>query len=132
LVVSAQRTLLQCLKQLPLTKISNLAQEYRSMYIVMESSAHMPSSCKAPYRRIAVVQLSQEYTAHNRLPKFIGERARGVLRIAREYAPVPAKGKTERCGLVQTRKAAADLAYRLNNATDMASAEQIIGAGGSA
>jgi hypothetical protein len=62
----------------------------------------------------------------------ISERAKGVLRIAREYPPVPAKGKTDACGLHRTRQAAAQLAYSLNNANDMANAEQIIGAGGSA
>lgn len=102
------------------------------MYIVMERCAKMPSSCKAAYRRIAVVQLSQEYTAKNMLPKMISERARGVLRIARDYAPVPANGKTPKSGLFETRENARQLAYLLNNAKDMATAEQLIGAGGSA
>jgi len=102
------------------------------MYIVMESSAHMPASCKAPYRRIAVVQLNQDYTAHDRLPKMISERARGILRIVRDYPIVPAAGKTERSGLVQTRKAARELADRLNNAGDQATVQDLIGAGGSA
>jgi hypothetical protein len=108
-----------------------LAQEI-DMHIVMESSAHMPASCKAAYRRIAVVQLTQEYAAHNHLPKFISERAHGVLRIAHEWAPVPAAGKTERSGLQRTRDAARQLAWALNNSSDQATIDQIIGAGGSA
>jgi hypothetical protein len=102
------------------------------MYIVMEASAKMPSSCKAFYRKSAVVQLSQEYTAKNLRPKMISEHAKGILRIARVFPYVPADGKTMRSGLMQTRKAAAELARELNNVADMATAEQIIGAGGSA
>lgn len=102
------------------------------MYIVMESSAKMPSSCNYPYAKIAVVQLTQEYTAKNMRPAMISERARGVLRVVRVFAPVPANGKTEKSGYWQTIKSARQMAHDLNNVADMATAEQIIGAGGSA
>lgn len=102
------------------------------MYVVLESSAHMPSKVRARYARIVVVQLSQEFTSHDYRPKMISARARGVLRIVREYPVVPRNGKTERSGYVRTRRAATELAANLNNAADLATAEQIIGAGGSA
>jgi hypothetical protein len=41
-------------------------------------------------------------------------------------------GKTERCAYARALKQAKELAYRLNNAGDMATAQDIIGAGGSA
>lgn len=110
----------------------NINQRGTNMYIVMEASAHMPSSCKAWYRKIAVVQLTQEYTAQNKKPRQISDRDRGIVRVVRIFPPVPAAGRTEHSGLVQTRKAAKELAYQLNNVRDAATAEQIIGAGGSA
>jgi hypothetical protein len=62
----------------------------------------------------------------------ISERARGVLRIVRDYPSVPANGKTSKSGYVQTKAAAHELAERLNNARNAATVEDIIGAGGSA
>jgi hypothetical protein len=102
------------------------------MYIVMKSSAHMPTKVKAAYVNIAVVQLTQNATANNRRPSMISERSRDILRIARRWAPVPAAGKTERSGYVQAMNAANQMAHDLNNARDMAKADDIIGAGGSA
>src|SRR5271154_3375565 len=102
------------------------------VYIVMEKSAHMPRSCQAGYRKIAVVEINQEYTAYNKEPAMIREGAKGLLRIVRTYPFVPSAGKTERSGLVQTRRAAAELALQLNSTRDVATAEDIIGAGGSA
>ncbi len=66
------------------------------MWIVMTSSAKMPSSCWGRYTNVALVQLNQEYTALNKRPKMISEHARGVLRI--RHLGHHAEGKTERCG----------------------------------
>ena len=47
-------------------------------YIVMISSAHMPSKVKAPYRHVALVETDLP-AGHQ--PKMISSRARGVVRI---------------------------------------------------
>ena len=83
------------------------------MYIVMTSSAHMPSSCRGTYRRVAVVQLDQYFTANNLRPAMISDRAKGVLRV-RDLGK-HSVGKTERCAYARTLKEAEALAYALNN-----------------
>ena len=101
------------------------------MYIVMSASAKMPSTCWGRYRRVAVAQLTQQYTAMNWRPAMISARARGVLRIARDFGPQHT-GTSPRCAYNQALAQAGELAHRLNNARDVATAEQILGAGGSA
>jgi len=102
------------------------------MYIVMEASACMPASCRSPYRHLAVVEIDQYHTARDLRPKMLSDRAQGVLRIVRRWGPVPAAGKTPRSGIVQARTQAKEMASMLNNSRDAATAEDIIGAGGSA
>jgi hypothetical protein len=51
------------------------------MWIVMSSSAKMPSRIKAHYRNIALVELTEEYAAANQLPKMISTHARGVKSV---------------------------------------------------
>jgi hypothetical protein len=83
------------------------------MWIVMTSAAHMPNSCKGRYRRVALVQLSQYYTANNLEPKMISERARGVLRlIDMGHHNV---GTTPRCAYHRTLVTAHARVDRLNN-----------------
>src|SRR5262249_35939121 len=65
------------------------------MWVVMTASARMPSACRGKYRRVAIVQLNQEYTAHGWQPKMISDRARGVLRVV-DYGH-HSVGKTRRC-----------------------------------
>ena len=101
------------------------------MYIVMSASATMPATCWGRYRRVAVVQLTQQYTAMGWRPAMISRRARGVLRIARDFGPQHT-GATTRCAYNRALVQAVALAHTLNNCRDVATAEQIIGAGGSA
>jgi hypothetical protein len=99
-----------------------------AMHIVMTASAKMPSSCKGRYGKVAVVQLSQEYTAQGKRPKFIGERAKGVLRVVWESGPQN-MGKTEKCGFQRALAAAERYAFELNNVRDVADARTLISPG---
>ena len=83
------------------------------MWVVMTSSANMPSSCWGQYRRVALVQLTQEYTAKNWRPAMISTRARGVVRLI-DYGHQNV-GKTERCAYRRALKAAEARAKELNN-----------------
>jgi hypothetical protein len=83
------------------------------MYVVMTSTAKMPASVRAPYRRVAVVQLTPDYAAANRLPKMISERARGVVRVI-DFGKFPAAGSTPRSGLVSALQRAEEMARGLN------------------
>lgn len=82
-----------------------------SKYIVMESTAQVKGKMAqfGHYRRIAVVEIEGDD-----LPKMISERARGVVRIVREWSPMH-RGKTERSEYYGARKAAERLAAFLNN-----------------
>jgi hypothetical protein len=52
-------------------------------YIVMTSSAHMPTVVRARYINVAVVEVTT-----NAVPKMISPRARGVRRIISHSGPV--------------------------------------------
>jgi len=99
-----------------------------AMHVVMTSSAKMPSSVRAAYVNVAVVQLNQEYTANNWRPKMISERARGVLRVIR-LGHYPAAGKTDRSGYQQAMKRANELALQLNSVRDVAEGDLLISTG---
>src|SRR4249920_3537810 len=99
------------------------------MWIVMTSCAAMPSSCKGTYRRVAIVQLTQKYTARNLRPKMISARARGVVRLMDlGHHNV---GKTPRAAYQRTLAEAEKRAYQLNN-TAPADAGELMSWGGSA
>jgi len=83
------------------------------VYIVMTSSAKMPRTVKAPYRRVAVVGLTAEYALNGWKPKMISTRARGVERII-ELGHYPTNGSSMKSGLQQALQRAADLADKLN------------------
>jgi hypothetical protein len=100
------------------------------MFIVMTAAAHMPSSCRGRYRRVAVVEVMSYDLNHGNAPKRIDARDRRIFRVI--DLGKHSVGKTERCAYARALKQAEALAYRLNNAGDLATAEQIIGAGGSA
>jgi len=51
------------------------------MWIVMTSTAKMPSSCWGTYRRIALVRLTPDYAAVRQRPRMISDRARGVAEL---------------------------------------------------
>jgi len=98
------------------------------MHIVMTSSAKMPASCKGRYGNVAVVQLTQEYTAKNARPVMISDRAKGVLRVVWRSGPRNV-GLTERCGFQRALAEAERYAEMLNNARDMAEARTLIAPG---
>lgn len=78
-------------------------------YIVMTSSAHMPSSCMGRYKNVAIVEVENE----NTVPKMISERARGVVRIVRHYGP-QSVGKTARCAFERALREARSECDHLN------------------
>lgn len=96
-----------------------------SMHIVMTASAKMPSSCKGRYGKVAVVQLTQEFTAQGKRPKMISNRAKGVLRIVWQSGPQNI-GRTERCGFQRALAEAMRYAEELNNIRDVADARTLI------
>jgi hypothetical protein len=102
--------------------------------IVDTKCAKMPGSVRAPYVLIRVLDVRYDLaTAHEQgkwSPRSVN--AREVNRVYRQYGAVPRKGTTSRSGYVQTMTAARALANSINSAGDQATAEQIIGAGGSA
>jgi hypothetical protein len=96
-----------------------------AMHIVMTSRRSMPSSVQSPYINVAVVQLTQHYTAHGLRPKMISHRARGVLRVI-PIGHAPANGKTNKSGRVQLLAQAEALALQLNSARSVAEGELLI------
>lgn len=100
------------------------------MWIVMTSSAHMPSSCKGRYRKVALVQLNQHYTANNLRPKMISSHARGVLRVGQtgNYSV----GKTARCAYQRALVAAEQRAIELNSMGEYVDNSALASWGGSA
>lgn len=100
------------------------------MWIVMSSSAHMPASCRGSYRNVALVQLNQEFTSHDRTPKMISARARGVLRLV--HMGHHFDGTTDRCAFARTEAEAQRRAFALNNAAPDAAGDLLMSWGGSA
>jgi hypothetical protein len=78
-------------------------------YIVMTSSAKMPSSVKHPYRNVAIVEVDDPAI----YPAMISEHARNVRRIVRHFGP-RATGKTERCAYRVALAEAETMAAKLN------------------
>jgi hypothetical protein len=59
----------------------------RTEFIVMTASAKMPSSVRAPYMKVAVVEVEKGV-----IPKMISERAKGVVRIVSLQDRLHARG----------------------------------------
>ncbi len=78
-------------------------------HIVMTASAHMPSSCKGTYRRVAVVEVADPANP----PKMISERAKGVVKIVRIWERLNV-GKTTKCAYAVAFAEANALAAELN------------------
>lgn len=97
------------------------------MWVVMTSSAQMPSSCRGRYRRVALVQLCQEYTAKNLRPAMISDRARGVLQV-RDLGK-HSVGRTDRCAYARALASAAAMAEQLNNSMPEAHGEMLMSFG---
>ena len=76
----------------------------------------MPSTCWGRYANVAVVEVLCDDQGARITPKMIGERARGIVRIAEHYGPQNV-GKTEKCAFRQTLSKAQKLATDLNETT---------------
>ncbi len=74
-------------------------------YIIRVSSAHMPSKVKAPYKRIALIEVEPGVTSVSQ----ISERAKGVVRIVRTWERLHARG-TDTAYTRAMAEAEADLA----------------------
>lgn len=98
-----------------------------AMFVVMTSCAKMPQTCWGRYRKVAVVQLNQEYTAKNLRPTMISERARGVLRV--RVLGNFSVGKTDRCAYRRALADAERIAHEANNSREMATAELLMSSG---
>jgi hypothetical protein len=61
-----------------------------SRFIVMSANAPMPASVKAPYRRVAVLEVD---LPEGVLPKMISDRAKGVVRIIETWERCHARGE---------------------------------------
>ena len=81
-----------------------------SRYIVMTSTAQMPSSVRSPYRRVAVVETDLPEGAE---PKMISERARGVIRIVETWER-QFVGATEKCAYQRALSEAEALVEKLS------------------
>jgi hypothetical protein len=79
-------------------------------YIVMRRAAKMPSSIKAPYARVGVVETDLQEGE----PKMLSDRARGVVRIVRTWERLHARGVNT--ALARAIKEANTLAAQLNGA----------------
>ncbi len=77
-------------------------------FIVMTASAKMPGSVKAPYKRVAVVEVEA-----GAAPKMISERARGVVRIVQTWERLHARGVNT--AYARALVVARDLARDLNS-----------------
>jgi predicted carbohydrate-binding protein with CBM5 and CBM33 domain len=94
------------------------------MWIVMTSSAKMPSSCWGRYLNVALVQLNQHYAAHGLIPAMISENARGVLRI--RHLGHHNSGSTDRCAAARVIARAEQMAQDLNNAPTVEAGDSIL------
>jgi hypothetical protein len=74
-------------------------------FIVMTAAAHMPSSCKGTYRRIAVVETDLPY---GQKPKFIGDRAKGTVRVVKTWERLNC-GTSPRCAYARAMREANEL-----------------------
>lgn len=91
-------------------------------YIVKTSAARMPSTVKARYRHVAVMEVDPDT-----VPSMISPRARGVRRIIQTWDRCHV-GQTDRCAYRVALAEATALAERLNALDDYA-AERVAGMG---
>ena len=52
-----------------------------NQWVVLSSSARMPSSCKGNYRNVALVKLTIDFAEAGKRPAILTERADGCIRI---------------------------------------------------
>lgn len=82
------------------------------MYIVMHRCAKMPSSVRSKYRRVAVVEISDDMT---REPAMISERAKGVIRIVQTWERLHAGTRGGNTAFDRALRDAEELARRLDH-----------------
>ena len=98
--------------------------------VVMTSSARVGKF--HGYRNVRVVEICHwDLNTKGWDWRPYGIQSKDVIRVYRDYGP-RAEGKTERCAYRVALAAAEQLAREINSAGDLATVEQIIGAGGSA
>ena len=83
-------------------------------YIVKDSAARMPSTCKGRYRHVAVMEVEP-----GTVPAMISTRARGVRRIVQTWDRLNV-GQTDRCAFMRALAEADRLAAQLNAMDDYA------------
>lgn len=77
-------------------------------YIVKDSAARMPGSCKGRYHHVAVMEIEP-----GTVPSMISARARGVRRIVQTWDRLNV-GQTDRCAFKRALAEADRLAAQLN------------------
>jgi hypothetical protein len=85
-------------------------------YVVKDSSAHMPTKVKAPYRYVAILEMKPGFEDHQ--PSMISLRAKGVERIVYKSPPLHARGPG--CAWVETYHAAHLVCVKLNGSLAVA------------
>lgn len=80
-------------------------------FVVISSSAKMPSSCWGRYRHVAVLEVRKGWLTS--LPREISDRGLGVLRVVRTWDRVHV-GKTERDAYTAAYREARTLADEYN------------------
>lgn len=99
-----------------------------AMHIVMTASAKPVSKngmSFGNYKRVAVVQLTQEYTAQGKRPAMISDRAKGILKIVWKRDRVHV-GKTDKCEFSRVLADAKAYAKQLNDVRDIADTRTLI------
>ena len=81
-----------------------------SRYVVVDKAAHIPNSCWGRYRKVAVVEVADDFPG---ILAMISLHARGVLSIVEVWDRV-FWGKTDRCAYGRALAAATELADELN------------------
>lgn len=77
-------------------------------FVVLNKAAKMPPGCSGNYRRIAVIEVDKP----DFIPAMISKRAKGVVRIVKEWNGV-FQGKTHNCAAVRAMGEAIDLCLKL-------------------
>lgn len=94
------------------------------MWIVMTSSARMPSSVRARYRNVALVKLDQHATARNLMPRKISTKDKSVLQVI-HYGHFHV-GSTDRAAYQRMVIEAQRRARQLNNTACVGDADQLL------
>lgn len=88
-------------------------------FIVMSASAPVKGKARkfGRYYRVAVVEITEDWARHGMRPAMISERARGVVRIVKDYGSHNC-GKTVKSAFYRTMKEAKEYAKKLNSQSE--------------